>query len=143
RGLREERYAVDAARDGETALYYVAVADYDVIILDVMLPKRDGLSVCCEVRRAGITTPILMLTARDAITDRVRGLDMGADDYLVKPFELSELFARLRALIRRSAGQATPAVAVGPVVIDPRTRTVTRDGEPVRLTAREYALVEL
>ena len=140
--LREDGYAVDEAPDGEEGLYKATSWDYDAVVLDLMLPKIDGWRVLERLRKDK-KTPVLILTARDAVTDRVRGLDLGADDYLVKPFELSELFARLRALIRRSAGQATPAVAVGPVVIDPRTRTVTRDGEPVRLTAREYALVEL
>jgi two-component system OmpR family response regulator len=140
--LRETGYAVDEAADGEEGLYKATSWDYDAVVLDLMLPKIDGWHVLERLRK-GKKTPVLILTARDAVNDRVRGLDLGADDYLVKPFELSELFARLRALIRRSAGQATPAVAVGPVVVDPRTRTVTRDGEPVRLTAREYALVEL
>ena len=116
--------------------------DYDAVILDLMLPKVDGWQVLSAVRKLK-KTPVLILTARDEVTDRVRGLDSGADDYLVKPFELAELFARLRALIRRSAGQATPAVELGDVVIDMRSRTVTQRKQPIMLTAREYALVEL
>src|SRR5690349_11252527 len=101
RGLREECYAVDAADDGEVVLDYIAAASYDLIILDIMLPKRDGLAVCCDLRRRNVTTPILMLTARDTVADRVAGLDSGADDYLVKPFAFQELLARMRALLRR------------------------------------------
>ena len=140
--LREQGYAVDAAADGEEGLFRATSWDYDAVVLDLMLPKLDGWQVLDALRREK-KTPVLILTARDAVTDRVRGLDGGADDYLVKPFELSELFARLRALIRRSNGQAHPAIEIGDVVVDTRSRRVTRRGEPVSLTAREYALVEL
>ncbi|MFO0926488.1 MAG: response regulator transcription factor [Gemmataceae bacterium] len=141
RALREEGYAVDEAADGEDGLFKAASWPYDAVVLDVMLPRLDGWQVLHRLRRTH-KTPVLLLTARDAVADRVRGLDLGADDYLVKPFELSELLARLRALIRRSAGQAAPAIELGDVVVDPRTRTVRHRGQPVALTAREYAIVE-
>ena len=140
--LREQGYAVDAAADGEEGLFRATSWDYDAIVLDLMLPKIDGWQLLKTVRKKK-KTPVLILTARDAVTDRVSGLDLGADDYLVKPFELSELFARLRALIRRAAGEAAPALDLGSVVVDLRTRTVTQQKKPVSLTAREYALVEL
>jgi two-component system OmpR family response regulator len=140
--LREDGYAVDEAADGEEGLFKATSWDYDAVVLDLMLPRLDGWSVLARLRK-GRKTPVLILTARDAVPDRVRGLDAGADDYLVKPFELSELLARLRALIRRAAGQADPVLAVGDVAIDTRARTVTQGGWPVALTAREYALVEL
>ena len=139
--LREEGYAVDAASDGEEGQFKASAWEYDVILLDVMLPKVDGWKLLAEVRKTK-RTPVLMLTARDAVTDRVRGLDTGADDYLVKPFELSEMAARVRALIRRSAGQARPLIEVGDVEIDTTARSVTRDGAAVNLSAKEYALVE-
>jgi two-component system OmpR family response regulator len=142
RALREEGYAVDEAADGEEGLYKSTSWDYDALVLDLMLPRMTGWQVLERLRRTK-KTPVLILTARDAVTDRVRGLDTGADDYLVKPFDLTELFARLRALIRRARGQGHPAIAVGDVTIDTRTRTVTLAGAPVALTAREYALVEL
>jgi len=140
--LREAGYAVDEAAEGEDGLYKATAWDYDAVVLDLMLPKVTGLQLLERLRRTK-KTPVLILTARDAVNDRVRGLDAGADDYLVKPFELTELFARLRALIRRSAGQAAPTVQIGDVTVDPRTKTVALAGETVRLTAREYALVEL
>ena len=140
--LREDGYAVDQAADGEDGLFKATSWEYDAVVLDLLLPVLDGWEVLARLRRQR-KTPVLILTARDAVADRVRGLDAGADDYLVKPFELSEMLARLRALIRRAAGQAEPVIAVRDVVIDPRTRTVTRAGTPVALTAREYALVEL
>jgi two-component system OmpR family response regulator len=140
--LREDGYAVDGAADGEEGLFKATSWDYDAVVLDLLLPRLSGLEVLARLRRYR-KTPVLILTARDAVADRVRGLDAGADDYLVKPFELVELLARLRALIRRAAGQADPVIAVGDVSIDTRARTVTRAGAPVALTAREYALVEL
>ena len=141
--LREEGYAVDEAADGEDGLYKAQSWDYDAVVLDLMLPKIDGLSLLAELRQTK-KIPVLILTARDALPDRVAGLDSGADDYLVKPFELPELFARLRALIRRSAGQAGSVITLaGDVVIDTRTKSVTLRGMSVALTAREYALVEL
>ena len=140
--LREEGYYVDSADNGEDGLYKGITWDYDAILLDVMLPKRDGWSVLTELRRQKKDTPVLMLTARDAVKDRVRGLDTGADDYLVKPFELTELVARVRALIRRSAGHAGPLIEIGNVSIDTASRTVTVDQQVVPLTAKEYCLLE-
>jgi len=142
RALREAGYAVDEAADGVDGQYKAEAWDYDAVVLDLMLPGRDGWQVLAGLRKSR-KTPVLILTARDGVADRVRGLDAGADDYLVKPFELSELLARLRALIRRAAGQADPVIRVGDVAIDTRKRNVTRAGKPVALTAREYSLVEL
>src|SRR5262249_49094414 len=142
RALREAGYAVDEAADGDDGLYKAQSWDYDAIVLDLMLPGRDGWQVLQALRKKR-KTPVLVLTARDAVSDRVRGLDSGADDYLTKPFELSELLARLRALIRRAAGQAESIIRRGPIVLDTRSRTVRRGGSRVALTAREYALVEL
>jgi two-component system OmpR family response regulator len=141
KALREEGYAVDTAADGEEGLYKAENWEYDAIVLDVMLPKMDGWSVLQMLRRTR-KSPVLMLTARDQTRDRVRGLDTGADDYLVKPFDLSELIARLRALIRRSVGQTRNVIEVGAVAIDTAARTVTAEGKQVVLTPREYALVE-
>jgi two-component system OmpR family response regulator len=140
--LREEGYAVDSAADGEEGLYKALEWDYDAIILDVMLPKHDGWEILERVRQRK-KTPVLMLTARDAVRDRVRGLNSGADDYLVKPFNLSELLARLKALIRRSAGAPSPVLKLGRVTIDSAARVVSLNHAPVALTAREYALIEL
>jgi two-component system OmpR family response regulator len=142
RALREEGYAVDCAADGEEGLFRAQGTDYDALVLDLMLPRLDGWQLLDQLR-VSKKTPVLILTARDAVTDRVRGLDGGADDYLVKPFELTELFARLRALIRRAAGHALPAIALGEITVDTRSRTVFKQAQPVALTAREYALVEL
>lgn len=139
--LREEGYAVDMAPDGEEGLYKAESWEYDAIVLDVMLPRLDGWQVLERLRRTK-KTPVLMLTARDASRDRVRGLDTGADDYVVKPFDLRELLARLRALIRRAVGQTRNVIELGTVVIDTAARRLTRDGQPVALTAREYAIVE-
>jgi two-component system OmpR family response regulator len=141
KALREEGYAVDTADAGDDGLHKAENYDYDAIVLDVMLPRLDGWQFLERLRRRK-RTPVLMLTARDATRDRVRGLDTGADDYLVKPFDLTELLARLRALIRRAAGQARPNLELRDVVIDPRARSVTRAGHPVALTAREYAILE-
>lgn len=139
--LREEGYAVDAAADGEAGLLKARENQYDAIVLDLMLPKLDGWQVL-EQLRGEQKTPVLILTARDALADRVRGLDAGGDDYLVKPFERAELLARLRALVRRAAGQAASVLELGEVVLDLSARTVTRGGVPIELTAREYALFE-
>jgi len=139
--LREEGYAVDTAADGEEGFYKAESWDYDAIILDVMLPRLDGWGVLQKLRRTK-KTPVLMLTARDQTRDRVRGLDTGADDYLIKPFDLSELLARVRALIRRSAGQTRNVIDLGDVTLDTAGRLVSQHGVPVILTAREYALVE-
>jgi len=141
KALREEGYAVDTAMDGKTGLYKAESADYDAIVLDVMLPRLDGWEILQRLRQSK-KTPVLMLTARDAARDRVRGLDTGADDYMVKPFDLDELFARLRALIRRSAGATRNVIEIGGVIVDTAARHVTHCGNPVALTAREYALVE-
>lgn len=141
KALREEGYAVDTAEAGDDGLYKAENYNYDAIVLDVMLPRLDGWEVLERLRRQK-PTPVLMLTARDAHKDRVRGLDTGADDYLVKPFDLSELLARLRALIRRSAGQPRSVIAIRDVVVDTRARAVTRAEQPVTLTAREYAILE-
>jgi len=141
RALREEGYAVDTAESGDDGLFKAMNWDYDAVVLDVMLPGLDGWEVLARMRKQK-RTPVLMLTARDAHRDRVRGLDTGADDYLVKPFDLAELLARLRALIRRSSGQAQPCLELGDVRLDTRARSVTRAGQPVTLTAREYAILE-
>ena len=142
KGLSEDGYAVDVARDGEEALDWVGVAEFDVVILDVMLPVRDGIEVCRDLRRRGIQTPVLMLTARDAIEDRVRGLDSGADDYLVKPFAFAELLARLRALARRERSSVSARLQVGDLVLDTTTREVSRQGQFMTLTSKEYSLLE-
>jgi two-component system OmpR family response regulator len=140
--LREEGYAVDDAAEGEDGLHKATSWDYDALVLDLTLPRVDGWEVLRQLRRTR-KTPVLILTARDGVADRVRGLDGGADDYLVKPFELTELLARLRALIRRAAGNALSTITLGDVVIDTAARLVSRAGQPVALTPREYALVEL
>ena len=140
--LREDGYAVDTAADGEEALYKATAWEYDAVVLDVMLPKLDGWSVLRRMREVK-RTPVLMLTARDTVADRVRGLDAGADDYVVKPFSLTELCARLRALIRRSAGQAVPVIEIGDIQVDTVGKVVKRRDAIVPLTATEYALVEL
>jgi DNA-binding response OmpR family regulator len=142
KGLREQTYAVDVATDGETAVYQAGVNDYDLVILDVMLPLKDGFEVCRELRAEGLTFPILMLTARDAPPDRVAGLDMGADDYLTKPFDFHELLARLRALLRRGPALRPETVEVADLSIDMRARRVRRGGRQIELTAKEYALLE-
>lgn len=142
KGLREQSYAVDVATDGETAVYQAGVNDYDLVILDVMLPLKDGFEVCRELRAEGLTFPILMLTARDAPPDRVAGLDMGADDYLTKPFDFHELLARLRALLRRGPALRPETVEVADLSIDMRARQVRRGGRQIELTAKEYALLE-
>src|ERR1043166_251288 len=141
KALREEGYAVDTAEDGEEGFYKAESWDYDAVLLDVMLPKLDGWGVLAKLRKVK-KVPVLMLTARDASRDRVRGLDTGADDYLVKPFDLPELLARLRALIRRAAGRTRSTLELAEVVVDTRSRSVTRAGQPVTLTAREYAILE-
>jgi heavy metal response regulator len=142
KGLSESGYAVDVAYDGDEALDWPTVADFDLIILDVMLPVRDGIQVCRELRRRGVRTPVLMLTARDAVEDRVRGLDSGADDYLVKPFAFAELLARLRALSRRQPAVLQRVLKVGDLVLDTVTRKVERQSSSIELTAKEYAILE-
>ena len=143
KGLREQTYAVDVAADGDTALFQVATADYDAVILDVMLPFKDGFAVCRTIRESGSVVPILMVTARDAVDARIEGLDCGADDYLVKPFDFGELLARLRALVRRGRQPLLPErLTVGPLAIDTRSRQVRMRNTIVPLTAKEYALLE-
>ena len=141
-GLTEHGYAVDVACDGDEALDWADVAAFDLIILDVMLPVRDGFDVCRTLRARGLRTPILMLTARDAVEDRVQGLDSGADDYLVKPFAFAELVARLRALTRREPQVRSPVLQLGDLVLDSTTREVTRGGRLLDLTTKEYGLLE-
>ena len=141
KAIREDGYAVDTAEDGEEGLYKAESWGYDAIILDVMLPKADGWTVLKQLRRAK-KTPVLMLTAKDRSADRVKGLDIGADDYVVKPFDLPELLARLRALIRRTSNQTTSALQIGEALIDTAAKKILLGSEEVPLTAREYALVE-
>ncbi|HUP04808.1 MAG TPA: response regulator transcription factor [Bryobacteraceae bacterium] len=142
KGLREQSYAVDVAGDGRQAAYLAGVNEYDLVILDVMLPLKDGHAVCRELRAAGLRTPILMLTARDAVDDRVAGLDAGADDYLTKPFDFKELLARLRALLRRPREVRPASLRVDDLTLDTASHAVSRAGKPVNLTAKEYALLE-
>ncbi len=142
RALAEESFAVDFASDGVTGLSLARTHEYDAIVLDLMLPHLDGLSVCRSLRQEGKQTPVLILSARDMIEDRVRGLDAGADDYMVKPFAVAELTARLRALQRRRQGAAPVVYTVGELRLDPATRSVQRAGRPLVLTPKEYALLE-
>src|SRR5881397_1655981 len=143
KGLREQTYAVDIAADGDTAIFQAGTTDYDAVVLDVMLPVKDGFAVCRAIRAAGCAVPILMLTARDAVEARIEGLDCGADDYLVKPFDFGELIARLRALVRRGRQPLLPErVVVGPLTLETRGRRAQIDGREIPLTAKEYALLE-
>jgi two-component system OmpR family response regulator len=143
RGLQEHGYAVDLAATGEDGLWLASEDPYDVVVLDVMLPDIDGFEVCRRMRAADRWSPVLMLTARDGIHDRVTGLDAGADDYLIKPFDFAELLARVRALIRRGAVERPAALTVGDLTLDPSSRVVARAGAPIVLTAKEFALLEL
>jgi len=143
KGLREQSYAVDVVGDGNAALFQVGTTDYDAVILDVMLPGKDGLTVCRGIRAGGSTVPVLMLTARDAVDARIEGLDCGADDYLTKPFDFGELQARLRALVRRGRHPLLPdRLTLGGLVLDTRGRRVWMRSREVSLTAKEYALLE-
>jgi len=142
RSLREEGFVVDGAPTGEEALRLAALVPYDAVVLDLRLPDMDGFDVCRRIRDAGSASPILMLTARDALADRVRGLDTGADDYVTKPFEFPELFARIRALVRRGPGPRPVKLTVGALELDPARHTVELAGEPVELTAKEFLLLE-
>ena len=142
KGLREQGYAVDIAADGDAALYQAAINDYDVVLLDVMLPGRDGLEVCRGLRAMSSPVPVLMLTARDSFPDRVGGLDAGADDYLTKPFDFHELLARIRALLRRGPVLRPEMIRVSDLVVDTRGRRVERTGREIALTTKEYALLE-
>jgi len=142
RGLLEENYSVDTSFDGEDAQYMAETISYDLIILDVMLPKKDGITVCHELRTKMINIPILMLTAKDTVEDRVKGLDSGADDYMVKPFAFSELLARVRALLRRKALSKTAKLQVGDLIIDTLTREVRNRERKIDLTSKEYSILE-
>jgi len=142
RGLLEETYAVDVAYDGEEGEYLGEVNPYDLIILDIMMPKKDGIEMCRELRSKRVNTPILMLTARDAVEDRVRGLDAGADDYMVKPFSFNELLARVRALLRREAITKSPEIKLGNLVLNTLTREVRRGDRLIELTTKEYVILE-
>ncbi|HZB02250.1 MAG TPA: response regulator transcription factor [Actinomycetota bacterium] len=143
RGLQEEGYAVDVAPTGEDGTWLGTENEYDVILLDAMLPDIDGVEVCRRLRAAGRWSPVLMLTARDGVQDRVAGLDAGADDYLTKPFSFDELFARIRALVRRGPSERPTVLAAGDLELDPAKRRVTRDGTEVDLTPKEFAMLEL
>ncbi len=140
--LTDDGYAVDAAYDGQEGEELAELTPYDIIILDVMLPRRDGIEVCRSLRNRRVRTPILMLTARDALEDRVLGLDSGADDYLVKPFEMNELRARLRALLRRESDDKSGLITIADLTIDPSTHFVKRGGQTIDLTSREYGMLE-
>jgi two-component system, OmpR family, response regulator len=142
RGLVEEGHAADVTRQGEEAVWLVEAHQYDAIVLDVMLPGMTGYETCRRMRSAGVWTPVLMLTARDAVEDRVAGLDAGADDYLTKPFSLAELFARLRALVRRGDVERPTELVVGELRLDPASRRVWRDADEVQLSPKEFALLE-
>lgn len=142
KGLREQTHAVDVSGDGETALYQASINDYDLVILDVMLPRKDGFEVCRELRANGLSIPILMLTARDAVGDRVTGLDTGADDYLTKPFDFHELLARVRAITRRGHILFPEIIEIDDLVINTRGKSVKRGGQNITLTAKEYAVLE-
>ncbi len=140
--LREEAYAVDAAFDGEQGEEMALINTYDLIVLDLMLPKKNGLTLCKGLREQGVTTPILMLTARDSLEDRVQGLDSGADDYLVKPFFMDELLARARALLRRDTAVKTSKLQLADLLVDTSSHRVWRAGSPIELTSKEYAMLE-
>jgi DNA-binding response OmpR family regulator len=140
--LAHEGYSVDTAYDGQEGQDLAELAPYDLIILDVLLPAKDGFEVCRDLRRRRIHTPILLLTARDSVDDRIKGLDCGADDYLVKPFAMRELLARLRALLRRQQPYQPGRLEMGGLVVDPNTHTALRAGQPIELTPKEFALLE-
>ena len=142
RGLIEEAYAVDVAYDGEEGEYLAEVNPYDLIILDIMMPKKDGIEVCHELRSKNINIPIMMLTAKDAVEDRVKGLDAGADDYLVKPFAFSELLARIRALLRREGSVKSAELKIGELILNTQTRELRKGKRVIELTTKEYTILE-
>ena len=142
KGLREQAYAVDIVGNGDDAAYKLSINDYDAVILDVMIPGRDGFQVCRELRAAGIAAPVIMLTARDTVQDRITGLDSGADDYLTKPFAVTELLARLRALLRRGRVVRPATISVADLVLDTGSQRAMRKGKALALTTKEYALLE-
>jgi two-component system, OmpR family, copper resistance phosphate regulon response regulator CusR len=142
KGLREQGYAIDTAPDGDEALFKASISEYDLIILDVMLPRKNGFDVCKGLRAAGTKSPILMLTARDAVDDRVKGLDSGADDYLTKPFDFKELLARARALLRRAKNLRPEILQVSDLTLNTASHSATRNGKSISLTAKEYSLLE-
>lgn len=142
KGLREQAYAVDVVGDGDAAVYKLSINDYDAVILDVMIPGRDGFQVCRDLRAGEIAVPIIMLTARDTVQDRITGLDSGADDYLTKPFAVTELLARLRALLRRGHVVRPATISIADLVLDTGAQRATRSGRVLRLTTKEYALLE-
>ena len=140
--LKKENFTVDAVFDGEEALDYLAYSDYDIVLLDIMMPKKTGLDVLKEMRAAGNETPVLILTAKDSVEDRVKGLDMGADDYVTKPFAFEELLARIRVLLRKKAGRSTNQLTAGDLILDLNSRKVTRDGTDIKLSSKEFSLLE-
>ncbi len=142
KALRGDGFAVDWVEDGDAAITAVTGESYDLLLLDLGLPRKDGLDVLRTLRARGLALPVLILTARDAVADRVKGLDAGADDYLIKPFDLDELGARMRALIRRQSGRSDSVIRYGAITLDPASHQVTQDGAPVALSAREFALLE-
>jgi len=142
KGLREQAYAVDVTGDGDDAIFKLSITDYDAVILDVMIPGRDGFRICRELRASGLFVPVIMLTARDTLQDRIDGLDCGADDYITKPFAVAELLARLRALLRRGQYLRPMIIEVGDLVLDTRAQRATRAGKELGLTTKEYALLE-
>lgn len=142
RGLREQSYAVDVAQGGADGLYQCSINDYDLIVLDVLLPQRDGFEVCRELRARGTATPVLMLTARAAVDDRITGFEAGADDYLTKPFSFRELLARIHALLRRDSHLLPDEIEIGDLIINSASHRVSRAGSSIQLTAKEYALLE-
>ncbi len=142
RGLEEDSYSVDCVHDGDDGEYYAANTPYDLIILDIMMPEKSGLEVCHSLRAKNINTPILMLTAKDTVSDRVKGLDTGADDYLVKPFAFAELLARVRALMRRKSASKSPEIRIGGLTVNTVTREVRWQNQSVDLTAKEYVILE-
>lgn len=141
-GLKQNNYAVDWVQDGDAADHALRTGEYELVVLDLGLPKRSGLDVLKHFRARGATTPVLILTARDTVDDRVRGLDMGADDYLIKPFDLDELAARIRALTRRHSGRSTPVITHGNLTVDPASHTVTKDGTVVDISPREFNVLQ-